>query len=320
LSGAEVCPGPAELARRVDALLKRSAFVEPGSAKRFFQVSIQPNASGVGWQVLIVVSNEADETLGTRELSVPQPACADAVDATALALALMIDPNERAASAAFELPAKHEAISPPSPAAPSEPIAKDVAGDAAPPARTAPAAPPSPSHWRTRLGLGFFGALGALPETSLGALGGVRVSPTKSAVGVDFSAGYVGLQRTELSAQSGAEFGAVLAGIGVWGVPWSAGKFHLSLAGGGQFWRITGCGFGFSSTNGCQSSLLIAATADAEFAWQFDEHWGFALRPGMSVPFVRDTFQFTASDAAPRDIFRPSAVIGWLTASVVVAP
>src|SRR6187549_582870 len=79
LSGAESCPGPAELARRVDALLKRSAFVGPSSATRFFQVSVQPNVGGAGWQTHIVVSNEANETLGTRDISVPQEACSHAV-------------------------------------------------------------------------------------------------------------------------------------------------------------------------------------------------------------------------------------------------
>jgi hypothetical protein len=170
------------------------------------------------------------------------------------------------------------------------------------------------------LGLGVFAETGALPEPSLGALAGVRLSPARSSLGIDLSAGYVGLQRTELSVRAGAEFSAVLGGIGVWGAAWSLGRLRISLAAGGQAFRIIGCGYGFTSSSSCQSSLLVSAAADAELAWGFDQHWSLFVRPGLGVPLVRDTFQVTASDTSPREVFRPASVIGWLSLGIVVSP
>jgi hypothetical protein len=316
LSGAEACPGPAELARRVDVLLKRSTFVGPGAATRFFQVSVRPNVDGAGWQTQIVVSNEANETLGVRELSAPQHDCTHAVDATALALALMIDPNSSSASASFPLPDQPTSGSSP----PVEPVVQNVPRQPQPSSPSPPSTQPTTHGWRTRLTLGVLTGVYALPDPSLGALAGVRLSPARSSLGMDLSAGYVGLQRTELSARSGAEFSAVLGGIGVWAAPWSLGGLRISLTAGGQAFRIVGCGFGFTSSSGCQSSLLVSATADAEFAWALDEHWGLFVRPAVGVPFVRDTFQITASDTFSRDVFRPGSVIGWLSVGFVVTP
>jgi len=321
LSGAEACPGPAELARRVDALLKRSTFVGPGSATRFFQVSVQPNVDGAGWQTHIVVSNEANETLGTRDISVPQEACSHAVDATALALALMIEPNANVASATFPLAAADQPTSASLPPASTEPVVqKSVTRESEPSSRSAPTAPPTTHGWRTRLSLGGVAGMGALPEPSLGALAGVRLSPARSSLGIDLSAGFVGLQRTELSARSGAEFSGVLGGIGVWGAPWSLGNLRISLAAGAQVFRILGCGYGFTSSTSCQTSWLVSAAADAELAWGLDRHWGLFVRPGVGVPLVRDTFSTTASDMSPREVFPPASVIGWLSLGIVVDP
>jgi hypothetical protein len=125
---------------------------------------------------------------------------------------------------------------------------------------------------------------------------------------------------TEVSARSGAEFSAVLGGIGVWGAVWSSSSFRFSLSGGGQVWRIIGCGYGFTASSGCQASLLVNAAADAELAWAVDEHWSLYVRPGLGVPLVRDTFQVTPSDTAPRDVFPPASVIGWFSMGIIVSP
>ncbi|HKO51024.1 MAG TPA: hypothetical protein VJV79_25120 [Polyangiaceae bacterium] len=292
----------------------------PGSATRFYQVSVQPNVDGPGWQTQIVVSNEANEVLGTRDLSVSQEACTAAVDATALALALMIEPNSNAASAAFPLLAPAQPTSARSSPTSSEPVVQNVARELELSSRPPPAALPTTHGWRTRLGLGVLAGAFALPEPSLGGLGGVRLSPARSSLGIDLSVGYVGLQRTELSARSGAEFSAVLGGIGVWGALWSSGRFQISLAAGGQAWRITACGFGFTSSSSCQPSVLVNVATDAELVWGIDEHWGLFVRPGVGVPFVRDTFQVTASDGSPRDVFPPASVVGWLSLGFVVSP
>jgi hypothetical protein len=333
LEGAGDCPGPAVLARRVNALLKRSAFVEPASATRFFQAAVRANDDAPGWHVSIVVSDDANATLGTRDLSVPQAACSDAVDAAALALALMIDPNFNAAVPA--LPGAPGAHAAPSPSAANSSSATvdeavkreraalpqaDRSAAPAPIPLPAPSAESAPVHWRTRLGLAFLSGIGTLPRTSLGAIAGVRVSPALSSIGIEFSAGYVGEQRAELRPGAGGEFNAMLGALGVWLEPWSRGRLDLSLAAGAHAWRILGCGFGFTSNNGCESSWVLSAGLDMELAWKFTERWGLSVRPGVGVPVVRDTFQATGPNGAPKDVFRPASVIGWLTLGIVVEP
>jgi hypothetical protein len=105
--GAEHCPALQEIARRVDSLLGRPAFVEPSRARWLIEAAIEPSASN-GWRVVIRLATSVDEPLGTRELEVNKSDCNAAANSAALAIAIMMAPDAELneASAAFEVPAE----------------------------------------------------------------------------------------------------------------------------------------------------------------------------------------------------------------------
>jgi hypothetical protein len=99
-AGAEDCPDVSELAKRVNMHLKRDAFVSPAAAQVLIDAVIE-SVEPQGFRVRVTISS-ADATPGVRELESPGADCSDAVDAAALAIALMIDPNVLSSDAAPE--------------------------------------------------------------------------------------------------------------------------------------------------------------------------------------------------------------------------
>jgi len=126
LPGAERCGDTRELASKVDAHLQRSAFVAPALAQLQIEASVEPTPSNA-WKLRIALF-DASRAAGTRELLVEQPSCAEVIDAAALAIAVMIDPDAALHPPSPPVAALPEAPAPrPEPqAAPREPAAPSV--------------------------------------------------------------------------------------------------------------------------------------------------------------------------------------------------
>lgn len=124
--GAESCPTGRELASDVTQRLGRSPFDE--NAIHSIEIRVERTATGFRSRVYVRASD--GRVLGRRLLSSDEPSCAPLFSATALAVALLIDPDA----------ALRE-----NPSAPSAVAAFDVPEPAAPPPVAPTRAPPPPS-------------------------------------------------------------------------------------------------------------------------------------------------------------------------------
>lgn len=196
--GAETCPPARALSAEVERRLGRAVF-DP-SAERGFEVQV--TRAGESYVSDVFVRAATGEALGHRTLRSDEPGCAPLLNATALAIALVIDPEAATrppalapSSAAFEPPpAPAPAPAPPFNAAPPATVAP-----ALPPAVAPPPAPPA----ATRVALSLRGALklGLVPASAPGLELAFGVRPT-GRWGLSVEAAYVPPRNAELGAGS----------------------------------------------------------------------------------------------------------------------
>ncbi len=314
LAGAESCPPLREVARRVDAHLGGAALVAPSAAKAFIDASIE-SVSPQGFRVRITLSSDTDSALGVRELVQDTPDCAQATDAAALAIALMIDPT------AGQQPQTALPVAAPVPVAAPPAVASSAPAPLrlAQPECSQPPAQTASRSWRARVALGPVGAVGQLPHLAWGALGSVRLSPASRRVGIDVVGFYLGRQRAEARKDAGGHFSAAAAGLAGWWAPWRQGSLAFAVGAGAQVGGIVGTGFGFTARTNYAQSWLLNASLDADLAWMALEPWGVLLRGSVGFPLWRDTFQATQG-GEPFVIFRPATAVAFLTLGVVFEP
>ena len=172
--GAEECPAGRTLAKEVERRLGRAVF--DAAAERSFEVEV--TRFGKTYHSDVYVRDVADHILGHRSLQSDEPGCGALVDATALAIALVIDPEAGARQpppgtsvAAFEPPPAPPAVPVPSPAPPATP-------PTASPVESRVTAPPAPTlltaSLRAQLTAGLVGAVSPGLELSISARPGPR--------------------------------------------------------------------------------------------------------------------------------------------------
>jgi hypothetical protein len=319
LPGAESCPALRQVASRVDAHLGGFGLVSPSEARSFVDASVEP-VQPSGFRVRITLSDEVDTVLGVRELVEEAGDCARVVDAAALAIALLIDPDAgtRDASRSFESPRDK----------PSAPAMPATAGSRPAPMLPVPSAaaaeperPPGSgqSRWRTRVSVGGLAAVGQLPNVAWGVLGGVRLAPEGRGFGVDVLGLYLAREREEIRPDAGGQFAAAAAALSGFWVPLRERQLAFSVGVGAQVGRIAASGFGFTGANHYAQSWLINTTLDLELSWRAVEPWGVLLRSSLGVPLWRDRFEVTPN-GRPTDVFRAAPVVGFLSVGLLVEP
>ncbi len=312
LAGAESCPALRDVARRVDAHLGGAALVAPSAAKAFIDASIEP-VLPQGFRVRITLTSDADRAMGVRELVQDTGDCAEATDAAALAIALMIDPT------AGQRPETSLPVAEPPPVAAPPAVAPRPPAAPAQPECPRPVPQAVSRSWRARVALGPVGAVGQLPHLAWGAFGSVRLSPATRRLGVDVLGFYLGRQRAELRTDAGGHFTAAAAGLAGWWAPWRQGSLAFSVGAGAQVGSIVGTGFGFTARTNYAQSWLLNASLDADLAWTALEPWGVLLRGSLGFPLWRDTFQATQG-GQPFVIFKPAPAVAFLTLGVAFEP
>ncbi|MFO0762547.1 MAG: hypothetical protein U0359_39270 [Byssovorax sp.] len=305
----EGCPAAAEVSAEVDRLLG------PKGARP--AAPIQAEASVVaddrgGYRVHL----ETRSSGPTRVREIKGSSCKALADATALILAMMIDPSAALASA----PPSASASAPPPPAPPpsasaSAPPAPPPSASAStpPPPPSAPPAPPprpipsiEPRAPRAPLTLGFSGQAvidaGSLPGVSPGLSLG-------AAVGYRFLRGEIGalfLPARDQTAATKASAGAtvdLLAGTLTgcfWPTVW---KLQLGPCAGLELGRIRARAFGVTSP-GEGTALWSAFRAGGGLAWSPIAPLFLGLRLEMAVPLQRPGFVIGNVGT----VYRPSPV------------
>jgi len=308
LPGAERCPDVRALAAQVALHLHRSAFVATSQAQLLIEAYAEPTPSNA-WKIRIALSDDAGTLLGTRELQIEKTDCTEVIDAAALAIALMIDPDAalRAGPPAAEVDQERTTATEPMPTAtPSEPK---------PPRKPAPAGDSNvagcgPAPWHLRLSFGGTVALGLLPGAAPGMFGALRLSAPNRAWGFDLVGSYLPAQTAEIPSSNGhGSFSLTSVDLLGWLLVWQRGPLALALAAGAEAGSVRGFADGFTAANYDAQSWLLSVRLEMELNWRFAPHWTLLLRPGLGVPFWHDSFDATVGGQAST-VFEPSSVAG----------
>ena len=161
LEGAEGCIGAGELARAVEALLGKKAFVSAAEAELSIEGRVAPRSEG-GFRASLEVADAGGRSLGRRDLDTLADDCRALDEPLRLAIALMVDP-EGALGAPPPPP-----VDPP----PASPIL-----DSAPEPAPISAPPPAPTPWRGDLALGATFGFGLLPSVAPGLVLSASLEP-----------------------------------------------------------------------------------------------------------------------------------------------
>jgi hypothetical protein len=138
--GAEACPTRADLAREVTKRLGRVPFDENAARSIEIQVAHGPR----GFETLTRVRDPNGYVVGRRELVSEEPSCESIFSATALAVALLIDPDA-ALSGDAQAPSVQSAAVNSVAAPPPQPMRSEVATPKLEPLREAPRSEPAPA-------------------------------------------------------------------------------------------------------------------------------------------------------------------------------
>ncbi|HVY32645.1 MAG TPA: hypothetical protein VHB79_39185 [Polyangiaceae bacterium] len=293
LPGTETCPDVTELARRIDDHLRREAFTSPAQATLLVDATIEA-VQPQGFRVRIILSG-AEAEPGVRELESPGVDCSDAVDAAALAIALMMPPDAAAASRPTTTPTTT-----------SEPRQLAVTPtDTALPAKTDNDAPRADS-WHTRLAVGALGSVGPLPGASAGLIANLRELRAGASLAIDLSVAYLAPRRASWSPTSGTDFSQQALNLtGVWRRRLD-GPLEVSVGAGVQLAGTSARTFGSTASHDF-TSLGVSALLEGEGAWHADEHWLLLARLTGGMPVWNESYDVVI-DGRNQSVFDPAPV------------
>jgi hypothetical protein len=287
----EECPGVDYVESQIDALLAGAA-ASPAPALRA-QATVRRERDG-GWRVDLTTAIGAD--VGHRALTAES--CRAVADATALILALAVDPERVASNRSTVAPAS--ASAPPSAEVPPAPSASA--------SRTLPRARPSVVVRRPRVvpppsppptfALEVGGALemGTLPSVTPEMLLTVAVVP---ALARDFRFEATGAISAFSSVESpptmSGKFELRVAGVGACFLP-IAGAVELGLCAGAEVDSLAGSGLAETRPRNA-TATWVALRPHATLAYPFVPGWALRLDGGAGIALARPEFDSTGIDS-----------------------
>jgi hypothetical protein len=239
------------------------------------------------WKVTLTTQGEGAS--GRRSFSAES--CQALADATALILAMTVNPN----------------------VTPTEPPPTPAAAPVTEPAPPAPAPPSSSTpnellHFSVRASLA--GDVGMLPSASVGPEVGLAWLPGH--LRAEVSASYLGPQLATSAASQGAG-----ADIELWtfsaraGYAWPVGTFALGPLAGVDVESLSADGFGGTASSFHQSAVLAAIGGGGLLMWSPLPSLGLRLTAQAEVPLSRPSFVVVDPAPAPAElVHRPSAIGG----------
>jgi len=310
------CPDEARVRRAVEQLLGEGP---PPPANVSARAVVEHTASG-HWNVRLTTVRDGM----TGERVVESESCQSLADATALILALTIDPSRVAArapgaasapasstvasaapsaSAAAPAPASASALPTAPPTASPTPATTSVpAPPSAPPPEAAPTRPGASGPTLVALFAQVGGDLGTLPRAAYAVGGGAAL--TFGSFRVEGYGTYLPQQAAHPVAfpNLGTNIHLLAGGLRGCFLP-----LHGSVEAGGcvglELGDLRGQGFGPSLPNqyylftpGNGGGLWVATTLSGRVSWRIARSFALDLDVGLVVPLERDTFQFDNPD------------------------
>lgn len=277
----EGCPAGTRVVAEVDRLLGGAGARPPKPLDVIATVTADASA---GLNVHIETAGEG----GTRVRELHAASCDALADATALILALMIDPAAVTSA-------------PPPPAPPPPPPR---------PAPPAPPAPPPPSRHQPRFHVVAWVLAdgGSLPGVSFAAEGGVAVS--LGAVRLEGGAAVFPVRAAVIPERptTGGDISLITGSVGAcYGVV--RGAFEVGPCAAIELGRLHASGFGMTKP-GEGNALWSAARPGVRLAWWPVARFGLALRADAAIPFERPNFVLKNVGTVP--VFRSGPAAGRL--------
>lgn len=305
LDGAESCSGAPEIAKRVEAILRRAAIVSPAQADLSIEGRVEKKKT-TGFRATIVMAKSSGEILGHRELETDDARCTSLDDSTSLAVALMIDPD--AALGPPSPPVDKPKEVPPDPKVVVKETVKTVY------VHDTPRNPPAKRPVRFEGYVG--GALGlGLTPLSGGFIAGLVIDPPwfgafeldgsfliaeKSVPGSATDAG------TRFYHATGAAFFCPLAG--------NVGIVLGSLCAGGEAGFVATSTSGITTTDSAVRPLVNGAARGRIGLWPSPV--SVSLGGTLSVPIFRATYTYQNAAGAKTTLFDAAPLAGTFDLSI----
>jgi hypothetical protein len=271
------CPDEAYLRSAVDQLLGGE---DPAGARVEARAHVERAAEGV-WRVRLTTAREG----AAGERVVESTSCRSLADATALIVALAIDPRRVA---------QNQAAPTPAPAATPAPTP-------APPPPLAPAPTHTPSRFAAFTAIS--GDLGTLPQPAYGFLLGGALLAARARI--EAYGSYWPSRHAHATSTPSAGGDVLLATGGARGcwIP-LGGALSVAACPGLELGVLHGQGTSVRIRRSADG-VWVAATALARLTWHLAASWGLFLDASLAVPLVRDQFELddigTIHRAAPAE-------------------
>ena len=290
------CPTGDAVEREVSRLLGGAA-----GARRLTAVA-EVTREGARWRVrlrTLSAENPGDRTMDSES-------CGELADATALVLAMAIDPARVAAnSAPSDVAVEGKGVEAASPTANSDAFPAATASPSVsspiPRPRARPPAPPFPRK-TFALGAAARGDVGTLPNFAMGA--SLSFAWTPHALRLQASGTFLPANSARLLNGRGGTFDLFAAeGRGCYEVV--AGVIELGPCAGFEIGALRGAGFGVRNDTPAYA-FWSAVTAGGALAWRWTAAFALRLEGGVSFPLQRPEFVLAGLGA----VHRPAGVLG----------
>lgn len=292
----EGCPAGARVTAEVDRLLGDAGARPPTPLE--VRAAVTEDAAG-GFRVRV----ETDREGATRVRELRAQSCEALADATAVILALMIDPAAVAAAPPAPSPPA-SAPAPPIVGAPSNSRPEPVLP---PPGRLSPppTPPPRPTEVRFHLATWALADAGSLPGVSFAAGGAAGLSI--GAVRIELGAGAWPARAAPIAARptAGGDVSLIAGSAGACYDFLDRDGFSLGPCAAVELGRLHAAGYGVT-TPGDGSALWSAGKAGAWLAWAPARRFAISLKLDAVVPFARPSF--VLENVGP--VHRAGAVVG----------
>lgn len=289
-SGATDCPDAAELSKQVRVLTPKGPDPLDGTASGTDAISVDFGRRGPRLRAVIRATGEKS---GSRVLDDDGPSCGPLAEATALAIAILVDPD-----AAVTLAGKESTARGAEPAKTIEPAVEPVPESAAQRPRVPEEAKTRAAGWGVSIDAGAGIVTGVNASVAPVFLAAITVRPVAQ---LSFEASaLMALPRSHDLDRGTVDVSAAGGGASacVWPIA-RAGRVSIDLGGclGGIIAAVRGTGSGYDAD---RSASRPWGAFDAHFAARGDLFGplGWGVRGGAAVPFHRESFGVAGAGTA----------------------
>lgn len=296
MPGADACVSTQDLARDVEARLRRPVFVSPAQADVSVEGHIEPRSPGPGWKATIALRDAKGALIGTRELVRAEASCAEMREPLALVVAVMIDPDAALAP-------------PPPPAPPPEPPPKVEPPPPAPPPPPPPPPPRDEPRWAFDGGASTLFGLGVLPSLGAGVHVDGLLEPPRL-FPLEILGGFFLDNTSSAEGPGRASFSLAFGGAGACPLRHASDRLSAYACATVQVGFVRASAEGFDVVQPDERRLHVAGALEGRVSLRIAGP--LALRVGLSgaAPFVRDAFVYRRADGTQADLFRMAPIVG----------